>query len=487
MLLKDILPKDIVEKLPEEIYGIYVSRIVQDSKLVKNCDTYFCLTNDSEKAEKYCQEASINGASVFVSQFDLPYDHVIKVEDVRSVFAKACANFFGRACDEMTMIGITGTNGKTSTSHIISQILKRNGRNVGVIGTNGVFYNGRALPCPLTTPDADFLHKTFRDMKDAGVDCVVMEVSAHAIDQKRIDGIKFDVGVLTNITQDHLDYFKTFENYEKTKLSFFTKEHIKQGVVCADDVCARKLIENTEVPIITYGLENPSDIFAVNVCYSMEGTHFCGNVCDKIVNIKTNLIGNYNVENCLASLGVCHLLDLDERQLERGLDYIFPVEGRFNVINYCGKYVVIDFAHSPDGLMQVLKTAKTLSDKKLFVVFGCGGNRDKDKRHKMGAIAEKYADFVCLTDDNPRFEKSVDIIADIESGMKKPHFVQPDRKEAIKLAVEKAEVGDIIIVAGKGAEQYQEVEGVKFPFNDADVVYQLFKDADPLKNRGKEW
>lgn len=464
-----------------------IEGVCHESEKVKPGDAYFCLTKDFEKAKIETAKAFSNGAQLLVSEFDLPFQNSIQVKDVRDVFAQVCKNFYGKCCDEMKIVGITGTNGKTTTSHLIAEMLNRSGRKAGVIGTNGVFFCGKHFDCPLTTPDADFLHKTFKEMKDAGVEYVVMEVSAHAIDQKRTNGIKFEIGVLTNITQDHLDYFKTFERYAMTKLSFFDKKHMKKAIICADDELARRFAEGANLPVVTFGQESPSDVFAMDAFCSIDGTRFVANLCDEnILDIKTNLVGKYNINNCLAALAVCKELGLCEEELQTGLNFVMPVEGRFNVMRLDGKYVIIDFAHSPDGLEKVLSTAKTLTDKNVWVVFGCGGNRDRDKRHKMGRIAEKYADFVCLTDDNPRLERSQDIIADIEKGMKRPHLVEPDRKKAIKSVVEKANEDDIIIIAGKGAEKYQEIGTQKIPYNDFDVIYELFKESDPTKFRGME-
>ena len=455
--------------------------ICRDSVKCKKDDLFFCLSKDYEKALKQCTEAKQNGAFV-VSEFDFD----IKVDDVRDVFARTCKKFYHNACDDMKIIGITGTNGKTTTSRVIAEMLKRNGVNVGVIGTSGVFFDGKKKDSPLTTPDADFLHKTFLEMKNAGVEIVVMEVSAHAIDQKRINAINFEMGVLTNITQDHLDYFKDFENYEKTKLSFLDKSHVKMAIVCADDKSCKKILDKANVPVLSYGINSPSDSFAIDVKCTMNGSSFTANICDNIFNIKTNLIGQYNVLNSLAALQVCQCLGLSQKQLVQGINYINPVEGRFNVINFSGKYVIIDFAHSPDSLQNVLKTAKKLTDKNVYVIFGCGGNRDKTKRAIMGSVAEKFADYVCLTDDNPRFEKSEDIIDDIEAGMTKSHFVEKDRYTAIKKMISIARAGDIIVIAGKGAERYQEINGKKIDYNDFDAVYNYFKELDPIANRGRE-
>ena len=483
MFLKDVLAQELDRWAIAEVKGIS-----RDSRTAQEGDIFFCFAQDKERAEKQCQEASSRGAKFVVSQFDVPINGSIKAKDVRDLFARSCANFYGRACDDMKMVAITGTNGKTTTSHLIAEIMNRNGHKTGVIGTNGVFYGGKKFDCPLTTPDADFLHKTFREMRDDGVECVVMEVSAHAIDQKRTNGIIFDVGVLTNITQDHLDYFKTFDRYSKTKLDFFSKEHIRQGIVCGDDKLARSVAGRCDVPIKTYGITLPCDIFAIDTLCTLDGSRFVANLCDDaVLNIKTNLIGQYNVYNSLAALGVCQALGLEKKELENGLNFVMPVEGRFNVSKIDGKYVVIDFAHTPDGLEKVLKTARELTDKKVWVVFGCGGNRDSDKRPKMGKIAEDNADVVCLTDDNPRMENSQDIIGDIEAGMRKDHFVQPDREKAIRKIVGRAEEGDIVVIAGKGAEKYQEIGTQKVPYNDFDVVADIENKSRLKKLGGKDF
>ncbi|MBP3619959.1 MAG: UDP-N-acetylmuramoyl-L-alanyl-D-glutamate--2,6-diaminopimelate ligase [Clostridia bacterium] len=472
MVLKQILSNENLSNFE----NLEVEGVRQNSQECQGGDIYFSLSKDRAKSLQRCQEALKNGASVVVSEFDCGVKESIKVEDVRDCFAKASKQFYGNACDKMQMIAISGTNGKTSTSHIVGEILRRNGKRVGIIGTSGVFYNGKTKECPLTTPDADFLHKTFKEMYDDGVECVVMEVSAHAIDQKRINGINFDLGVLTNITQDHLDYFKTMEEYEKTKLSFFNKKHIKKAVVCVDDERARKLLYKTNVPISTYGLEYPSDCFAVNVDCGLAGSKFVANVNDAIVNVRSSLVGDYNVYNTLAALLVCQELGLSEKQLSDGMNCISPVEGRFNVINVDGKYAVIDFAHSPDGMFNVLKAARKMTDKKIFVVFGCGGNRDKGKRPQMGKVAEQLADYVCLTNDNPRLESAQDIVGDIEAGMEKPHFVELNRAKAIRKMLDFAREGDVVIIAGKGAEKYQEIGTKKYPYNDFDEVYKYCRD-----------
>ena len=469
-------------KVSQERQDVDVKFITKDCDKAKG-GAYFCLADDLDVATRRSQEAFDNDAKVIVSRFDLPFDNCVTVDDVRGSFARACKQFYGGACDRMKMVGITGTNGKTTTSHVIGEILRRNGLNVGIIGTNGVFYDGKKFECPLTTPDADFLHKTFAEMEKCGVEYVVMEVSAHAIVQKRVDGILFECAVLTNITQDHLDYFKNMESYEKAKLSFLTARHAKNAVVCVDDPRCANNLQNIKIPFVTYGLKNPADCFAIDLVCDLNSTHFVANILDSVFETKTNLIGEYNVQNALAAMSVCKLLGLSDRQISMGTNFVKPVEGRFNIFKVNGAYVVVDFAHTPDGIEKLLQTTKNLTDKNVYIVFGCGGNRDATKRHVMGQIAEAYADYVMLTNDNPRGEDPQKIVSDIEKGIKKPHFVELNREKAILKMISLLRAGDVLLVAGKGAEKYQEIDGEKIPYSDFDVVkHYLQRTEEVTKN-----
>jgi len=465
-----------IERVLFKVESYDVKNICRDSREVVGGDIFFCLSSDAETAKQYCNQALVHGAKIVLSEFEI--EDCLKVENIRSVFSRACSNFYGNCWRQMKMVAVCGTNGKTSISHIIGQILYRNGNKVAVIGTNGVFFNGEVWESPLTTPDADFLHRTFYNLKKSGCEFVVMEVSAHAVEQKRIDGIFFDVAVLTNITHDHLDYFESFEKYKQTKQSFFTKEHIKHAVVCVDDVHCLKLAQELNLPTSTYGLKNPADNFAIDQVCALNGSAFVANVMDSVFQIKTNLVGEFNVLNTIAALSVCKLLGLNDFQLSTATNFVNPVAGRFNVYDCGGKFAVVDYAHTPDGLINVLKSCRDLTSGKILLVFGCGGNRDVTKRAEMGKIAQEFADFICLTNDNPRFEVPIEIIQDIEKGMTKEHFIEMDRALAIKKMLGLAKEGDIVIIAGKGAEKYQEIMGVKHLYSDQKVVeeYLLSKD-----------
>ena len=397
--------------------------------------------------------------------------------DPRKILALASKNFFHKACDELKIVGITGTNGKTSTAKIVKDIILGTRKKVAVVGTIGCEFNGRHFDTGFTTPDPHILHSLFLKMLQSGVEYVVMEVSAHSIALKKLEGIKFEVLALTNITQDHLDFFKDMELYAKTKCDFFTHEHAKHAVICVDDEWGLKLSRQISIPFASYGIENPSDIFAIDIKSSFAGSEFICNILDEdIFRAETPLVGEYNVLNCLCAMGITKALGFEAEDIKNGIAVSTPELGRFNIISLGGLSVVIDYAHTPDGLEKVLRTAKSLCKNNLFVLFGCGGNRDISKRAIMGGISELYADKVFLTSDNPRFEDPIEIIRDIEKGMiKSTHEVIPDRKEAIRVALSTCKKGDCLIIAGKGGEKYQDIKGQKIAYSDFDEVFKFFR------------
>lgn len=536
-----------IEKF-ELLADFQVKKIEKNHKFLKSGGVYFCLIEDKILARQRCAEALKKHPKIVVSAFHrdelfdersqddfsfeseknqnekrvlVKYDRsetfqkdktaFVCVSDVRKCFALSNKLLYHGACDKMKIVGVTGTNGKTSTSFVIAEILEMCGKKVGVIGTNGVYICEKKYPCQMTTPDADFLHKTFLKMWKTGVEYVVMEVSAHAIDQRRICGINFDVGVLTNITLDHLDYFHTFEKYTKTKLDFFKNFDVKFGVFCFDDQSVSFHKNEFKLPYVSYGTTKKCDYFAKNIAFELEKTEFllqkkffdkdydCES--DQInskkiglknkenihqndnfeqIKISTKLIGKFNVLNVLASIAVCEKLGLKLPEIKNALEKISPIEGRCNVLKCMGKTVVIDFAHTPDGLENLLKTIKAVCDGKVFLVFGCGGNRDKSKRKIMGEITNAYADEICLTNDNPRDEDSQKIVEQIERGVSKDHFVELDRKKAIKKMIGLAREKDVVVIAGKGAENYQEIRGKKKKYSDFEVVKSLSKQTFAL-------
>lgn len=469
----------------DKFSDVEVNDICIDSRLVKEGDLFICLKGINSDGNDFVQEALDKGAVAVVSD-SKNIKNCIQVENARKAYALSSKNFFGKKCDKMKIVGVTGTNGKTTTTHLLGEILKGAGLNVGVIGTEGAKFNGKVIDTGMTTPDPYLLHKLFAKMQEEGVEYVVMEASAHALALNKLDGINFEIGVLTNITEDHLDFFGDMKTYAKAKLDFFDKSHIKLGVVCSDDELARSLIDKTNVPILWYGLDNPSDTFAISINSNFDKTTFVCNCLDDIFNIKTNLIGRYNVENTLASITVAKALGVPRNLIQLSLCTAMPVEGRFNVIRCNGFNVVVDYAHTPDGLEKVITTAKQLTPGRVLTLFGCGGNRDKQKRPIMGRVASDNSDYVFLTSDNPRFENPRDIISEIEKGMKGDYEVEESREVAIEKALSKCQKGDTLIIAGKGGEKYQDIMGKKIAYNDFDTVYKYFRKQLGQINKGEQ-
>jgi len=460
-------------ELDGELEEVEINGIKIDPKKVKKGDLFLSIKNGEEE-KKNILTAIENGASVCVSQNQTP--NAINVEDVRSAYALLSKAYYENACDKLKIIGITGTNGKTTTTHIIGEILKRCGKQVATIGTLGVSIGNKKFDTGFTTPDPEILHKAFYNMKKAGVEYVVMEVSAHALALKKLDGINFELSVFTNLTQDHLDFFENMENYFDAKRKLFSFDMSKAGIVCADDEYGKKLLEDMQIPILTYGFNSDNDCYAKGIKDSTAGSKFLCSALNDWMDIDNNFVGNYNIQNILASILTCRILGISNEQIEKSIKEIYPPEGRFNLLKCGGKSIVVDFAHTPDGLEKILKSARNITSERVICVFGCGGNRDRAKRPIMGKIAEELSDEVIVTSDNPRFENPMDIIKEIEKGMKKQnHKAIEKREDAVFEAIKSARRGDVVVIAGKGGEKYQDIQGIKYPYNDFDVIKKSVK------------
>lgn len=453
---------------------IDVKDIKIDSRLVQQGDLFIALVGQNFDGREFVREALDRGACIVLSEEELPDDRVIKVDSTRQAYALVSKNFFDKACDKLKLVAVTGTNGKTTTSYITKEVLSFSGLRTGIIGTLGAGMN-EIHDTGFTTPDPYLLHKLFKQMLDEGAECVVMEASAHALALNKLDGIKFDVGILTNITEDHLDFFGDMESYAKAKFSLFTKDRVKLGIVCCDDLYGRRLLANGQVPMLSYGLGEENDITASDIHGQDCRSQFLCKGIGRDLYVDCPLVGDYNIQNILACVGVCKAFGVPDELISVGLSVVNQVEGRFNVVQMGGVKIIIDFAHTPDGLEKVLTTARGLTAGKLKVVFGCGGNRDRAKRRIMGKVAMDFADEVCVTSDNPRFEKPGDIIGDIVQDMEGDYLAIPDRKEAIGRVLQNAQAGDTVVIAGKGAEKYQEINGEKIPYNDFDEVYSFYR------------
>ena len=436
---------------------------------------FFCYQGINSNGEDFVGEAINNGAVAIVVEEYLPFNLTqIKVDNVRKIIAKVCSNFFGSPDKKLKIIGVTGTNGKTTTTYILKNILKTAGKKVGLIGTNNVEIGEVFYKATLTTPDPQELFDIFSKMVKAQIEYVVMEVSAHALDLYKVWGVKFEVGAFTNLTRDHLDYFGNMQSYKKAKATFFNKTYCRNCVFNLDDDVGREFYNKCDCNKYSYALINPSDLFAVDIEMSISGSKYVVNCLDEIMYIQTVLPGKFNIYNCMAAILVARLLNISTDHIVAGLYTLASVKGRFNLFEVEGKSVVIDFAHTPDGIENVLRTAKSLSKGSITTIFGCGGNRDKGKRQTMGQIASKYSDKVILTSDNPRFENAYQIIDQIKQGANDAIVIE-NRREAIITGITTSGKDSCILILGKGAEDYQEINGIKYPYSDYTVVEEYIK------------
>lgn len=472
----DMNLENLIKNLEAKVIGetnLDILDITYNSKKVKKGSLFVCLCGENSDGHDFAKDAERNGAAAILCekqvQVNIPQ---IVVSSTRKALSKVFSCFYDNPQNKLKIIGLTGTNGKTTTSFLIKSILEESGKKVGLIGTQGAFIGKQFFQTGLTTPDPQLLFKLLKQMVDFGVEYVVMEVSAHALALDKTEGIVFEVGVLTNLTQDHLDFFKTMENYKRAKFKLFEGNKIKSAVLNFDDEFGRKLAETITVPFLSYSLNNPSDVFAAKIGNKNGKNKFIVNILDNVFDVESNLIGEFNIYNSLAAASVAAMLGCSTKQIKNGLEKLLGVEGRLNRFNLSnGVVAFIDFAHTPDGIEQALNAIRELKFKQIITIFGCSGNRDKDKRHKMGQIAEKLSDYVVLTTDNPRFENPELILDDIEIGMEKTaHTRFVSREQAIEFALTLAKKGDCVAILGKGAETYQDINGVNVPYSDFEVV-----------------
>ncbi len=453
-----------------------IPHVSYDSRATQPGDLFVAMTGFAADGHAFIGKAMAAGASAVLCQKQpedpaVPY---VRVADSRRALAEVGANFFGHPADSMTMVGVTGTNGKTTTTYLLKSILEQAaGAKVGLIGTNQNMIGEEIIPTERTTPESFELQRLFAQMRDAGCTHVVMEVSSHALALDRVYGVHYAVGIFTNLTQDHLDFHKTMEAYCDAKAILF--RNCDAGVCNADDPWTERLLKDATCRKFSYAEQAAADLRAENVCLEADHVAFDAVTKEKSVPIRVNIPGGFMVYNTLDVLGAALMLGIPLEKSADVLARVPHVKGRVEVVPTPGKdyTVLIDYAHSPDGLENVLTSVKGFAKGRTIALFGCGGDRDKTKRPKMGKIAAEIADFVVVTTDNPRTEKPGDIIADILPGMQDsdtPHVVVEDRIEAIHWAMDHAEPGDVIVLCGKGHETYQEVNHVKHHMDEREIV-----------------
>lgn len=473
--------------------NLEIKGITADSRKVESGFCFFCLKGTKVDGHDYAEEAAKKGAVAIVCERDIAIAEkdvsLIKVNDSRLAYAISSAAFFGFPSKGLKIIGVTGTNGKTTTTHLIESIFKEAGFATGLIGTVYTRIKDEEIPVTHTTPDPYELQRTLKAMREAGVEVVAMEVSSHAIHQKRIEGTDFSALVFTNLSQDHLDYHRTMEEYARVKMSIFIKNPHIPWILNIDDPVGVALFEEAKkakAQVITCGIKNQADLMATDIELNLDGVKFNLNFNDGTkARVFLPLGGVFNVYNALFSAASALAIGLDRNYIVSGLEKASQPPGRFETIKSKESFiVVVDYAHTPDGLKNVIEACLNILGGKgrLITVFGCGGDRDRDKRPKMGRIASEKSSLVIVTSDNPRSEEPEAIIKEILSGIDEKLMdkviVEVDRREAIFKAVSLARSGDIVLIAGKGHETYQVFRDKTIYFNDKEVAREAIQERE---------
>jgi UDP-N-acetylmuramoyl-L-alanyl-D-glutamate--2,6-diaminopimelate ligase len=486
--------KPIQKKLSDILEGIEIKSssgdmnmliqgITMDSRRVQQGDLYACVPGMNVDGHDFAVQAIEKGAKALLVERVLPLEvPQLQVKDVRVILGDIAANIYNHPSSRLEVVGVTGTNGKTTITHLIERIAIKEGKKVGIIGTLGARISGREIPGSRTTPEAIDLQKLLAEMVDEGVKLAVMEVSSHALVLGRVTGCEFDAGIFTNLTQDHLDYHKTMEEYLQAKAQLFSGlsglKGPKVGVVNGDDPASEHLGKVSAVPVVTYGVNSENlDYKAEEIELKVGGIQFTVSFKGRSEKVVYSTPGMFSVYNALAAFAWGVESGRDPRLVAEALAEIEGVPGRFESVRMGQPFqVIVDYAHTPDGLENVLRTAREFTQGRLITVFGCGGDRDKGKRPKMGTIAAELSDYVLVTSDNPRTEEPREIIKDVLGGVIGVEYSAiENRREAIESACRMAKPGDTILIAGKGHEDYQIIGKDVFPFDDRQVAREALR------------
>jgi UDP-N-acetylmuramoyl-L-alanyl-D-glutamate--2,6-diaminopimelate ligase len=469
---------------------VTISGIQHDSRQVEKGDMFCAIPGFHTDGHFYCQEALSRGAAALLVEREdsvPPGATAIVVDNARLALAKAADVFYGHPSGRLWMVGVTGTNGKTTTTHLVRAVLEGSDIPCGLTGTLHTLIGPETFKVVRTTPEAPDLQRILRHMADRGMKAAVMEVSSHALALSRVDHVDYDVAVFTNLTQDHLDFHKDLESYFRAKALLFERlgNGLEKGpraaIINGDDPHAERLKEMTRVPVFTYGLGEGLDLRATQLQITSRGVQFLAHFPSGVTQpVAFGMPGRFNVLNALAAMAVGWVYGLRPEVMAEALGRYKGVPGRFERIDEGQPYsVIVDYAHTPDGLENALTTAREFAIGKIGVVFGAGGDRDRGKRPLMGEVAGRLADWAVLTADNPRSEDPLDIIHQIEEGMKRVNGrwqVELDRERAIKLALTQAQPGDVVLIVGKGHETYQIYRDATIHFDDREVARQVLKE-----------
>lgn len=469
---------------------VAVTSLTDDSRAVKPGSVFVAIQGERVDGHAFVGKAVEAGAAALVLQKGLnvtaaPAIPVVRVDDSRRVLGVLAGRFYREPASRLCMVGVTGTNGKTTVTYLCKGVLETAGRRVGLIGTVAYQIGDERLPAAHTTPGAVELQALLARMVDAGMNAAVMEVSSHALAMDRTTGCEFDVAIFTNLTQDHLDFHADMDGYFQAKLRLFAdldpagrKLRPKRAIVNIDDARGARVCEASRVPVWTYAIQKPADIRAEDVRLALSGTRFTAATPHGRFPVESRLVGEHNVYNILAAIGVGLHEGLSPEIIQRGIASVVNVPGRFERVEAGQDFtVVVDYAHTDDALLRLLTAAQALKTGRVITVFGCGGDRDRGKRPKMGRVAARLSDVVFLTSDNPRSENPAAILREIEVGVREAltekrirYEVIADRRAAIEAAVREAKSGDTVLIAGKGHEDYQIVGATRLHFDDREVA-----------------
>lgn len=460
-----------------------VQNIRYDNRKIEQGDAFVCVKGFKVDGHSFIGDAIKKGARVLIVQEEVSIQEditIIKVKDTRKALAIMSSNYFGNPKNKLKIIGITGTNGKTTSAFIIKSILEKAGFMTGLIGTIANYIGNKKVDAVRTTPESYELHELFKNMVDAGVEYCVMEVSSHSLELDRVYGIQFEEGIFTNLTRDHLDFHKTFENYYNAKFKLF--ERSNHSIINLDDPYGANIVKDIEergvkTKVSTFSIEKESDFKAFEIKSHSNGSEFKVNL-EGIEEFSINIPGEYNIYNSLGCIICAYNLNIPMYKIKEGLsDVVIP--GRCELVakeKNLPYSIIIDYAHTPDGLENILSTVKAFTKNRMISVFGCGGDRDKVKRPQMGKIGCELSDIAIITSDNPRSEEPMDIINDIVKPLNYDNFIiEVNRKEAIRKAMNMALEGDVIVIAGKGHETYQILKDETIHFDEREVVYDILE------------
>lgn len=471
--------------------NLEITKVTQDTREVEPGSLFVCIVGSVQDGHELAKEAVQKGATLIVASEPIEVAvPVIYVNDTMKAMAILAATFYHHPSQDLRVIGVTGTNGKTTVTHLLDYIFHDHKEKTGVIGTMYRRIGSKVYETKNTTPDSITLQKTLREMQDSGVATCSMEVSSHSLVQGRVWGTDFDIAIFTNLSQDHLEYHHTMEKYAEAKSLLFSQlgngyqqDKTKFAILNFDDPVGRSFEEKTAARVFSYGIDQPADFKATDLSITNRGTRFNLNFENRVYEVQLQLVGKFNVSNALAAIAGAYAAGLDLTSVIQSIEKISGVRGRFEIVKGDHDFaVIVDYAHTPDGLLNVLNAVNEIKTGTVFCVVGCGGDRDRTKRPIMAEIAQQNSDTVIFTSDNPRTEDPIAILHEVVDGLKVGTYqLIPDRREAIQAAIKQAKTNDIVLIAGKGHEDYQIIGTEKIHFDDVEEA----KRAIDLKKNDK--